>query len=484
MIRHSSRRAFMIHEVEYTYREFQAAISKIRGLIRHEINSDEKLVALLVHDDLETYASILALWFEGKGYLPLKPDTPTARNHYILNEAGVCTMLNSRDSTDIENVNVLNTKNISCHVGELPREVGSENIAYLLFTSGSTGLPKGVPITRGNLSAFVDAFEDLHFQISSEDRCLQMFDLTFDMSVFSIVTALLHGASLYTIPHGEIKYTYSYRLMEEHHLTIAIMVPSVINYLSPYFDEINLPDMRGVLFAGEALYENIAAGWAKCLPNARIENACGPTETTIICTSYTCHFNALLPVLNGIVTIGKAMKNTEIFIGDEVGNPLPFGENGEIYIAGPQVFPGYINDEKRNQESFIDVNGKRFFKSGDMALMREDGIMLFTGRKDSQVQVDGYRVELAEIEYHVRENIPNTANAAVIPILNEHKNNVLYLVIESEEFEIKSFIGKLKLKLPPYMIPSQTFFMPHFPLNANGKTDRIAIKTWIEREKL
>ena len=119
-----------------------------------------------------------------------------------------------------------------------------------------------------------------------------------------------------------------------------------------------------------------------------------------------------------------------------------------------------------------------------MASMDKDGLIFFTGRKDSQVKIDGYRIELAEIEYHVRQNMPQQVNAVVIAALSNNKNHVLHLVVESEEFDLKPLMEKLKRKMPAYMIPAFSAFLPHFPLNANGKTDRLAIKTWIEREKI
>ncbi|MDR2978937.1 MAG: amino acid adenylation domain-containing protein [Bacteroidales bacterium] len=440
---HSERPAFCMAGKFHTYGTLGEEISRLRSQIRLDVKPEENVVPVMVRDDLTTYAMMMALWMEGKGYLPLKPDAPEERNREILQRAGEC-------------------RDITCNV----------SIAYLLFTSGSTGVPKGVPVTFGNLSAFIEAFEALGMPIDKEDRFLQMFDLTFDMSVISWVFPLLYGACVYTIPVGKIKYLYALRLMEEYQLTHAIMVPSIINYLRPYIEDIHLPAMRGILFAGEALYEEVIYPWRKCVPNALIFNSCGPTETTIVCTAYPCKpGDKLWPAHNGIITIGSEMKGTEIIIMDEENNPLPVGETGEICMAGEQLFPGYINDDERNHSLFFKYGGKRFFRTGDMAFRDKDRLLFFAGRKDDQVKIDGFRVELAEVEYHLKQ-IVSPRRVVVLSLLNEQKNNMLIAMIEGDTINVSEIKQQLRDTLPGYMIPSQFHFMPSFPQNANGKLDK------------
>ena len=178
-----------------------------------------------------------------------------------------------------------------------------------------------------------------------------MFDLTFDLSIMSYFIPLTIGASVYTVPFSGIKYTNIYQLLEEHDITFALMVPSIINQLKPYFDEIKLEKMRYSLFCGEALHEDITAMWSQCIPNAQIENVYGPTEATIFCTRYTFKKKGANKSVNGILSIGKPMKNNFCFILNNADSIAKVNEKGELCLAGEQLTAGYINNEEKNQEA-------------------------------------------------------------------------------------------------------------------------------------
>lgn len=476
---HTDRPAFCIAEKFHTYKELGMFVAKIRFLIRTQVGEKEKVVGIVIHDDLATYATILALWMEGKGYLPIKPDAPVSRNREILRQAGVSALFGS-GGREVENeddlahsLSYVNTNDCGNEtIVDTAVHINPRDTAYLLFTSGSTGTPKGVPVTFGNLEAFVEAFDKLGFKISENDRFLQMFDLTFDMSVVSFVAPLLHGASVFTIPPNKIKYLYALRLMNDHKLTHAFMVPSIINYLRPYFEEIQLPDLKLTLFAGEALCEDVMLEWGKCVPNALICNAYGPSEGTVVCTAYCYESTCKTPAAhNGIIAIGAPLDSSEIVILNDENERTATGEVGEICLAGGQLFPGYVNNEDLNRKLFFEYQSKTFFKTGDLAVRDEKGLLFFVGRKDEQVKIDGFRVELSEVEYHLRE-ILNPKRVIVVSRLNEQRNNMLIAVIEGESFDVTDTRKALRNRLPEYMIPAQFHFLPELPMSANGKIDR------------
>lgn len=484
---HSSNTAFCINEKKYAYKEFSDLISIIRIEIQEKVNFDEKIIGLYANDDIYTYASIIALWLENKGYVAINPLFPDNRNIEILDSVGCKTLLNSYNETlPIANLRLIDTKDLKHKPRELKNKPNNKDgIAYIIFTSGSTGKPKGVPISFGNISAFAEELHhDRHFNLNEKDRCLQMFELTFDMSVVSYLLPLLYGASIYTIPKGKIKYMHVFSLLENHKLTVLITVPSIINYLRPYFSEINAPQVKVSCFAGGKLFDDVANEWNKCIPNAQIINYYGPTETTIYCGYYLYTPPEKRKNKNNIISIGKTFNNTYYLVIDENNNVVPDGTTGELAIAGAQVTPGYWKDPEKNKKVFFNkiINGenKRYYKSGDLCYKDNEGDYMYVGRNDFQVKIQGYRIELGEIEYHTKKVITDY-NFVVLDIENGSDNNELYLIIESDKFDYKSITDYLKEKLPIYMVPTQIRFINAIPHNINGKIDRKQLKKIINQ---
>ncbi len=476
--------AFCINHVHYTYKEFAQVITNIRSSIQNASNQDEKIVGLITNDDIYTYGSIIALWLEGKAYVPIHPDFPEERNTTVIAQAGITTILDSSVEKIIHNVEVISTSNLSdVSIDLTPVTISDDDLAYIFFTSGTTGTPKGVPITYGNLSGFIDAFDKLNYNISSTDRCLQMFELTFDLSVISYLAPILNGASIYTIPKEEIKYSYIFELMEDYELTFALMVPSILHYLRPYFDEIDCPKMRLSLFCGEALPLDVTEEWAKCVPNAAITNVYGPTECTIFCTEYTYNREGINKTHNGVLAIGKDMQNTTTIIVDDENKLVPKGEQGELCLSGAQLTSGYWKNEEKNKASFfnLDIEGKniRFYRTGDLCTVDEDGDILYLGRVDFQAKIQGFRVELSEIEFHAKAAL-DKINVVALAFVNNIHNTEIGLVLETKTFDTKEMLEVLKTKLPHYMIPTQIKFVDTFPLNTNGKIDRKKLKELFE----
>lgn len=474
--------AFCFNGKFYTYLDFGNEILRIRSLIRNNDIGDKR-IGITTNDDIQTYASIFAFWMEGKAYVPLNPDHPENRNLKIVNIAGVKVVLDSKGLITIANTKIINSsvKSSALKFNDEFVKCSETELVYILFTSGTTGEPKGVPITRLNLQKFVEGFWDLGIVLTKEDKCLQMFDLTFDLSVISFLVPLLRGGCVYTIPKGEIKYSYIYELMEDQRLTFSLMVPSILNYLRPYFDEISCPDMRYSLFCGEALYEEVANEWSSCLPNAKVCNMYGPTENTIFCTQYS--INSLAnKTHNGVLSIGKPMKDCYMIIVDEELNELSELGVGELCLGGALLTPGYWNNPVKNKASFFTINyydsPTRFYRTGDICQVDKEGDFLYLGRLDSQVKIQGFRVELSEVE-HASRILLNKINLVAVTYSNHLGNTDICLVIEGQAFNVRAFKSKLETKLPAYMIPVKVEFLDTFPLNSNGKIDKNQIKSFL-----
>ncbi len=465
--------AFHIQGQVHTYADLRQRVSSI---FEHVRTFPEPIIGIGLRDHLDTYAAILASWLSGKTMVPIDLDLPPNRVSSILEQTGIKVVLYpmvSKGLPELSGSRYVSTSELGTPA-RLENLADEEQIAYILFTSGSTGTPKGVPIKHSALDAFLYALFSMPMELGPHDRFLQMFDLTFDLSLMSYVAPLTLGASIYSVGGEGMKYMRIFQILEDHNISIALMVPSVLGHLRPFFDEIQLPAMKYSLFCGEALSHAIATEWQNCVPNAKIFNVYGPTEATIFCMSYTHGPNA--KTTNGIVCIGQAMENMAMTVVDEQGNRVPVGEKGELCLAGPQLTPGYWKNPQKTDEVFIEIEGQRFYRSGDIAMEDEDGDFHYLGRVDQQVKIDGFRVELSEIEHWTRTLSGHSQLAAVI-----HSNamgaNEIYVFIESvepvDEGELKE---KLKRSIPSYMVPKKILSMERLPLNVNGKIDRKALK--------
>lgn len=474
-----NRNAFCIDEEHYTYAQFGECISKIRSQLI-KINHSNTKVGLVINDDLETYASIIALWLEGECYVPLHPNWPLERCQDICEQVEIDLILDSSKETRYERMLVVKTTPLEYEQNCLiPKEcISDDELAYILFTSGSTGKPKGVQLSRKNLAAFVDAFFDV-YSIDENDRCLQCFDLSFDLSIMSYLIPLVKGACVYTVPPDVIKYSYIGGLIEDARLTVALMAPSTIKYLRPYFDEIDCTSLKYSLFCGEALPLDVTIEWSKCAQNAIIDNVYGPTEDTIFCSIYRFSRTDNNKTYNGILSIGKPMKKCGMTIFDENLNECEVGVLGNLCLSGDQLTMGYLKNKEKNEESFFLKENVRWYKTGDLCYIDEDGNIMYSGRLDHQAKIQGFRVELGEIEYHAKEFL---GNKNVVCMAYEDLENLtrIAMFIESKEFNPDEMIAYMRNKMPSYMIPSKFYYLPIFPLNANDKTDKVKLKSMIQ----
>ena len=480
---YGDRNAFCINEEFFTYKQLGECISKIRkSLIDADFKNSN--VGLVINDDIESYASIFALWLEGYGYVPLHPNWPLERCMDIVGQVRLDLILDSSHESRFNGVNIIstNTLEFESDILNIKDGISDEAIAYILFTSGSTGKPKGVQLMRKNVGAFMDSFWKTGIHLDENDRCLQAFDLTFDVSVQSYLAPLTTGGCCYTIPYGQIKYVYASGLIEDHKLTFGAMAPSMLRYLKPYFDEFDATSMKQCILTAEACPIKLMEDWYPYAPNVELYDFYGPTEATIYCTYYKLTRGGNNKTLNGIISIGKPMANVIGLILDEAGNEVPRGEKGELCVAGDQVTCGYFNNPEKNAESFFmkELSGKqvRFYHTGDLCYEDEDGDIMYSGRLDHQAKIQGFRVEMGEIEFHAREYLKGT-NVVCLAFDNAENLTEIAMFIENTEFDTTELVAYMRTKMPSYMIPTRIIFVPVFPLNANDKVDKVQLKNKI-----
>ena len=289
---------------------------------------------------------------------------------------------------------------------------------------------------------------------------------------------LVKGTCIYTIPNKATKFTYIAELLEEHHLTVLQMVPSMIRNLLPYMDEVDVSSVRYNILCGEALTGKVIIPWHKANPEMVSYNMYGPTEDTVFCTRYLINkknINNLLSA-NDIVSIGKTFKNSGILLVDDSDEEIISpNKEGELCLCGDQLTPGYWKNEKENAEKFFMKNGVRYYRSGDMCYYSEDGNLMYVSRKDFQVKINGYRVELGEIE-NVYAEAAKGKYCVVLPYQNTQGNTELAIVVEGKEYDYKEHQAYMSSKLTKYMMPSRWLFIKSMPLNQNGKVDRKVIR--------
>lgn len=478
--------AFCIEDSLYTYKALSVCIAKIQNAIQKEVTINDTHVGLIANNDLETYAGIIALWLEGKAYIPLNPETPKNRNLNIINQSNIKTIIDSSEHTQYDEFVIIASKKlIENEASPVISKYSEDQLAYIFFTSGTTGNPKGVQISHKNLNHFMEAFWDLKYPIDHTDRCLQMFDLTFDLSVVSYLAPLLKGACVYTLGSNHIKYLEVLKVMSSYKITFSLMVPSILHSLRPYFKKINFTTLKYSMFCGEALHLDITEAWSKCVPNATIANVYGPTECTIYCTNYVYDAQGSNKSHNGILSVGREMSETETIIVDDTNTPLKNNEEGELCLSGPQLTMGYWQNETINKKSFFYLNSNnkktRYYKTGDLCKKDSEGDIIYLGRIDFQAKVQGYRVELSEIEFYTKKTL-TTCNAVAVIFKNKINNTEIALAIESAAFDTEALINDLKTNLPSYMIPSKMLFFDTLPLNVNGKINRKAIIKHVEEK--
>lgn len=465
--------AIVVNGKSHSYGELGAGMRRVANHLR-----DVKgcRIGLIANNDFSTYVTILGILFSGNTFIPIVPSHSLDRNLDIIKDGAlreiIYTSLESIENLKSSGIVFTNLNEMEAKESELI-SLTSNQIAYILFTSGSTGTPKGVPISVHNLNSFFDAFLDLNFELSPKDRFLQMFDFSFDLSVFSYMFPLVIGASVYPLKGEQAKFLAVYKTLKDERITFALMVPSIINFLRPYLPKLVFPDLRYSTFCGEALLESDVEAWSKSCPNAEQWNFYGPTEATIFCAKFKCQ-NSFSR--NGVMSIGNAMKDMMLSLFDHDGNQVHSSmTEAELCLAGPQVTSGYLNTSLNPKSFFVSPTGITYYRTGDIALMDENKNFHYCGRVDNQVKIQGFRVELGEIE-NIASKFTNR-NAIAVFERDDLGNAVIALFLEGaagNEREVKELLSQ---HISEYALPRTIFFQEQFPLNVNGKIDRKLLKS-------
>jgi D-alanine--poly(phosphoribitol) ligase subunit 1 len=439
------------------------------------LGSDRAPVMLIGHKEPEMLAGFLGAALVGRAYVPVDDQYPAERLAQIRQTVSPIAELRPAD------------------IRALPEDdpgalepPALDDPFYILFTSGSTGAPKGVVITWRCLLSFLDWLLAEQNFAEHRETFVGQTPFTFDVSVMDIYPSLLTAGSHVSIPRHVLTAPRElFTLLEKANPTTWVSTPSFAAFCAadPKFTAALMPRLQRFLFCGEPLPETLALQLLERFPQAEVWNTYGPTEATVAVTSLRVTPEIL--ATHGAMPLGRGMTGMLVYPGDECRRPLPEGERGELLIVGPSVSPGYLGRPDLTAEKFFTLDGEPGYATGDLASMR-DGLLFFHGRMDSQVKIGGHRIELEDVETNLRQ-LPGVRNAVVLPLRrNGQVEGMAAFVMpdgrnSESDFELSLQLRRaLGERLPAYMIPKKWIFRDALPANANGKADRKALLAELE----
>lgn len=478
--KHRDKSAIVYEEKQLTYGELQTQAFKTAGWIGDYLHADRKPIIVLMTNSDKAVAAFLGIALSGNIYVPLDSDTPKERLKSIiniLNPAGVIDCEKNSEVSSLVKCPIVLWEEILEYEFDEERVLLKKNSIidtdplYILFTSGSTGLPKGVIVNHRAVIDFTEeASEAMGF--SSNEIFLNQAPFYFDASVPDIFCTIRNAATLHIV--NKRKFAFPIELMDyisKNQINALFWVPSALIMAANFkvLDKRDISCLKKVMFCGEVMPVKQLNMWIRAVPDAMYVNYYGPCEATYACSYYVVDraFDE-----TESLPIGQAAKNTSIMLINDGEEVTKLDEIGEIYIRGSGLALGYYRDDEKTREKFVqnplhDTYPEVVYRTGDLAHYDEDGNIIFDGRKDYQIKHMGYRIELGEIEACVNsiENI----NQVVCVYREETDKIMCFYSGMIEETEIRSII---KERLPDYMVPYKIIKMDTLPLNANGKIDR------------
>lgn len=476
------RVAYRDEEKDYTYGQLKAWSDGVAAFLEDGL-TDRGPVVVFGDLEFEMVATFLGASKAGHAYIPIEANTPEERIRLILSVAEPAAILAVEEWPEIttecpviprERLDKLFTS------GQEPQRregvVDDENY-YIIFTSGTTGVPKGVQISHTNLLSFVN-WELADFGIEEGMRFLAQAPYSFDLSVMGLYPALCSGGSLVPMKKAVIEdFKTLFATLPKLDLEVWVSTPSFMDIclMEPTFDQAHVPSLSIFLFCGEEMPRHTAEKLLERFPDAHIFNTYGPTETTVAISGVAITPDILANYDR--LPIGYIKEDTKVTIMEE-DKVLPAGEVGEIIISGPSVSKGYLRNPEKTAQAFFNLNGETAYRTGDAGKLAEDGMLLYDGRIDFQVKLHGFRIELEDIDHHL-DKVSYVMQATVVPKYKDHKVQqlVAFVVPEANDFEkefklTKAIKEELAQGVMDYMIPQKFVYVDQLPRTANGKIDR------------
>ncbi|XOV79526.1 MAG: amino acid adenylation domain-containing protein [Aestuariibacter sp.] len=479
------------HE-QLNYAELAQRTEILARYLQQQGVGKDSLVGLYLSRSVDMMVSILGILRAGGAYVPLDPDYPEVRLQHMVSDSG-CQLILSQSwhqerlvTLLPEQCKVLNLdtdwlgvqKQVQSSDQPLQQLSGATDLAYVIYTSGSTGKPKGVMLEHRALMNRVHWMQRA-YPLGNDDVVLQKTPYSFDVSVWEFVWPIMVGArTVFARPGGHSDVAYLCNFINRSGVTVLHFVPSMLNIFLDHAPA-KCPGVRYTFSSGEALNKRATEEYANVFPGGQLHNLYGPTEAAIDVTFYDCR-----EVSGSTVPIGKPIDNTQIYLLDELLQPVPVGVPGELHIAGVGLARGYLNREDLTAEKFIANPFKvanssyesRMYKSGDLARWLDDGNIEYLGRIDTQVKLRGFRIEVGEIEAQMLAHA-DVHDAAVVLQGSGNNQNLTGFYISDRVDSISNTQLKAHLSdaLPAFMIPTFLQRLENMPLTPNGKADRKAL---------